>query len=157
MKSLCYDARSEKHQIIEYICASKLLAFNWQRLLRGWWTKEWQKSAVIARIDSIREKKKSRRKWCYKIEEDLKIIWIRNWYAVAGHWMEWVSSVCSGRTLDGMGEQWIRRRGPQWNLVLEMWKNWYRYSYEITNGRRAPRVALKRWTPHPPLRNKLKL
>ena len=89
----------------------------------------------------------------------------RNGWAVAGHWKEWVSGgwhwkewVSSGWTLEGMGERCIRSRGPQWDLVLEKWKKWYRcrYCYMITNGRRAPKGALKVWTtPHPPKKTEI--
>jgi len=66
------------------------------------------KQSVTARIDGTRGKKKSWRKWSQKIKKNLKIMWIRNWYAVAGHWKEWVNSVFEAEVRNGI---WCLRSG----------------------------------------------
>ena len=53
-------------------------------------------------MEVVRKRRRQRKRWTDEVEEDLKIIEIRNWYTVARYRKEWKRAVWTpSSTMDG--------------------------------------------------------
>ena len=58
-------------------------------------------------MEVIRKRRRPRKRWTDEVEEDLKILGIRNWHAATGDWNEWRCILLEAKV---HGEPWCLRR-----------------------------------------------
>jgi hypothetical protein len=64
--------------------------------------KEFKKKIMTTKIERTRKRGRPRKRWIDEVEEDLKIMGIRNWHAVAKDCQEWRKIVLEAKVHSGL-------------------------------------------------------
>jgi hypothetical protein len=70
-------------------------------ILKGWIMKECLKN-ITTKMEGTRKRGRPRKRWIDEVEEDLKIMGIRNWHAVAKDRQEWRKILLEAKVHNGL-------------------------------------------------------